>query len=102
MGKDEDDYSVEFWDKYIEIERRIFGKHWPGMTYTMFTKMATFEMNLKNKNQRMTAALTKQWMDLAEEVEKELMITHGKEHWDYEMIANVVRQVKLKIGSFKF
>ena len=94
-----DGYSLEYWDEFIEMQKQIFGERWPEMTYCLFARMGFFDSILKKKNQAMTAALAKQWMDLVDEVEKELLITHGREHWDYKMMADSVHLVRVKIRS---
>ena len=79
--------SVDYWDEVLAMERRLVGPHFPNISNALFKNWAAIGETIMNG---MSRRLAKKWKDLAIEMEKEFVITHGKEHPDYyKIVANL-------------
>ena len=84
--------SVDYWDEVLAMERQLVGPHFPNISNALFKKWAAIGETIMN---RMSRPLAKKWKDLSKELEKEFIITHGKEHSDYYKIVANLDQMEL-------
>lgn len=83
---------VDYWNEVLASDRQISGAHYPTITCELFMKwLAISEI----PTVPMSSSLVKEWLDLTEQLEKELVITHGKENGEYQPMASHLDQVKL-------
>ena len=90
--------SVAYWDEVLTLDRQLVGPHYPKITYDLFKKWAAIGETIMN---RMSRPLAKKWKDLSEELQKELIITHDKEHPEYCKIVSNLDQIELVTKMMK-
>ena len=84
--------DVSYWDEVLRFERQIVGPHFPDISNGLFQKFKAFS---ERYGENISDSLISKWLQIADEVENEFLITHGKEHPDYWMIEENLRQMRM-------
>ena len=90
--------SVDYWDEVLAMERQLVGPHYPTITNALFKKWDSIGELISDPKQ---CHLIKEWQQVSKELEKEFVITHGKEHPDYWKIARHLKEADLIIKMMK-
>ena len=90
--------TVDYWDRMLKVERQLLGPHFPNITSTLFKKWAFIGKTIDSRTNRSDF---KRWKDMAKEVEKEFLITHGKEHPEYSDMMNNINSVDMMARVYR-
>ena len=90
--------TIDFWDKILKVQRQLLGPHSPHITNTLVCKWNTIK---KSYSHPMPTPMVKQWFELSKELERELNITHGRQHPDYNMISTNINDVYIIADTLK-
>ena len=85
-------YDLSYWDEVLAFEKRISGPYHPFITNHLFAKFVALSRTLP-ENRRPARAMAEKWRDLHREMERHFMITHGREHWDYNEVMKSAQRV---------
>ena len=83
---------LDYWDEILALDRQLFGPHFPTITWDLFSKWMAI---VETPKDRMSFSIFNEWKILSEMLEKEVLITHGKENPDYNKITCLLGQLNL-------